>query len=259
MQRTTTTAYLIWLGLLAACLIYLASSLRVVSDITQFMPDNHGDKNVQLLLNELQHGNTARLLILGIKGSNPKKLASLSRLLKAKLDKNDSFGLVHNGQQALSAKDFITGKYKTLYKYRYLLYPNTSFSKEALSLSLQQRFSELRSGLNIFKQTLSSDPQNHFTNYLWKLSERGETTHHLGVWFNKDKTAALLLIELNLKNFDIDEQQHAINEIHQSINLLSELQAINLKVDILVLQVWRLKHVTRYNQHQNSCLVLRLF
>lgn len=232
MLRTTTTAYLIWLGLLAACLIYLASSLRVVSDITQFMPDNHGDKNVQLLLNELQHGNTARLLILRIKGSNSKKLASLSRKLKAKLDKSESFGLIHNGQQALNAKDFITGKYKALYNYRYLLYPNTSFSKEALSLSLQQRFSELRLGLNIFKQTLSSDPQNHFANYLWKLSERGETTHHHGVWFDKDKTAALLLIELNLKNFDIDEQQHAIKEIHKSINFLSEQQAINLKVDI---------------------------
>lgn len=232
MQRTTTTAYLIWLGLLAACLIYLTSSLRVVSDITQFMPDDHGDKNVQLLLNELQHGNTARLLILRIRGSNSKKLASLSRQLKAKLDKNNSFGLVHNGQQALNAKDFITGKYKTLYNYRYLLYPNTSFSKEALSLSLQQRFSELRSGFNIFKQTLSSDPQNHFANYLWKLSERGETTHHHGVWFDKDKTAALLLVELNLKHFDIDEQQHAIKEIHQSIDFLSEHQAINLKVDI---------------------------
>ena len=232
MQRKTITAYLIWLGLLAFCLIYLSSSLRVVSDITQFMPDDHGDKNVQLLLNELQHGNTARLLILRIKGLDSKKLASLSRQLKAELEKKESFGLVHNGQQVLKAKDFITGKYKILYNYRYLLYPNTSFSKDALSLSLQQRLSELRSGFNIFKQTLSSDPQNHFANYLWKLSERGETTHHHGVWFDKDKTAALLLVELNLKHFDIDKQQHALEEIHQTLNLLSKKQTTNLELDI---------------------------
>ena len=115
MQRTTITAYIIWSGLLILCLTYLTSSLRVVSDVTQFMPSDHGDKNVQLLLNELQHGNTARLLILRIKGTGSKKLATVSRQLKTELDKNESFSLVHNGQQTLKAKDFITGKYKTLY------------------------------------------------------------------------------------------------------------------------------------------------
>ena len=232
MQRTTIAAYLVWLGLLVLCLTYLASSLRVVSDITQFMPSDHSDKNVQLLLNELQHGNTARLLILRIKGNDSKKLATLSHQLKSKLDENKSFSLVHNGQQTLKAKDFITGKYKLLYNYRYLLYPSSSFSKEALSSVLQQRFSELRSGFNVFKETLSSDPQNHFANYLFKLSERGETTHHHGVWFDKEKTAALLLVELNVKQFDIDKQQHAIEEIHQTLNLLSQKQAINFELDI---------------------------
>ena len=232
MQRTTITAYFIWLLLLTLCLAYLTSSLRVVSDITQFMPEEHNDKTVQLLLNELQQGNTTRLLILRIKGTDPKKLSSLSRQLKIKLDKNKSFSMVQNGQQTLKAKDFITGEYKELYDYRYLLYPSTSFSKEALSSSLQQRFSELRSGLSLFKETLSSDPQNQFVNYLWKLSERGETTRHHGVWFDKEKTAALLLVELNLKQFDIDKQQHAIEEIHQTLNLLTKKQAFNLKLDI---------------------------
>lgn len=232
MQRTTITAYLIWLGLLALCLAYLTSSLRVVSDITQFMPDEHDDQTVQLLLNELQQGNTARLLILRIKGSTPKKLATLSRQLKAKLDKNESFSLVHNGQQTLKAKDFTAGQYKTLYNYRYLLYPNTSFSKEALSIVFHHRLSELRMGLSVFKETLSSDPHNQFANYLLKLSERGETNHNHGVWFDKEKTAALLLIELNLKHFDIDKQQQAIEEIHQTLRFLSKKQTIDLEVDI---------------------------
>jgi len=80
-QQTSITAHFIWLSLLAAALVYLFSSLHVVSDITQFMPDNHQDKNVQLLLDELQQGNTARLLILRIKGDDTKKLAHLSRQL----------------------------------------------------------------------------------------------------------------------------------------------------------------------------------
>lgn len=232
MQRTTITAYFIWLGLLALCLTYLTSSLRVVSDITQFMPSDHRDKNVQLLLNELQHGNTARLLILRIKGADSNKLASLSRQLKTELDKHDSYSLVHNGQQTLKTKDFISGNYKTLYNHRYLLFPSASFSEEALSSILQQRLSELRSGLNFFKETLSSDPQNQFASYLWKLTERGETTRHHGVWFNKEKSAALLLVELNLKQFDIDKQQHAIDKLQQTFNILPKSQTTNLVLDI---------------------------
>ena len=204
-HRTSIVAHFIWLSLLILSLIYLFSSLHVVSDITQFMPDNHKNKNVQLLLDELQQGNTARLLILRIKGDKSEKLAHLSRQLKSKLNKSNIFGLIHNGQQTLSPKDFISGQYKILYKYRYLLAPATSFSKEALSLALKKRLSELRSGLSVFKNTLSSDPQNHFVNYLWILTERADNTHHHGVWFNKAKTAALLLVALNLNNYDFDK------------------------------------------------------
>jgi len=230
LQRTSITVHFIWLSLLALSLIYLSSYLRVVSDVTQFMPDNHQNKNVQLLLDELQQGNTARLLILGIKGESSKKIASLSRKLKSELDKNKTFSLIHNGQQVISSKDFISGQYKTLYDYRYLLATNKSFSEKALSASLKQRLSELRSGLNIFKHSLSSDPQNQFANYLWNLTERGNSTHHHGVWFNKEKNTALLLVELNLTNFNLDQQQSAIETIQTTINRLSNDK--NVQVDI---------------------------
>lgn len=220
-QQSFFVTHVIWISLLALSLTYLFSSLRVVSDITQFMPSGHENKNVQLLLNELQQGNTARLLILRLKGLESKTLADISRKLKSKLDNNDLFVSSHNGQQTLSAESFNSGAYATLYKYRYLLAPNTNFSKEALSASFKQRLSESRSGLTIFKNTLSSDPQNHFAHYLWKLTERGETTHHHGVWFNKEKNAALLIIELNLKSFDLDAQQKAIEHIQNEIKTLS--------------------------------------
>ena len=229
-QRSFVTAHSLWLSLLILSLVYLFSSLNIVSDVTQFMPDNHNDRNVQLLLDELQQGNTARLLILGIKGDDSKKIATLSRQLKSELDKNNNFGLVHNGQQSLNSKDFITGKYQTLYDYRYLLTPNHSFSKEALSNSLNKRLSEFRSGINVFKHSLSSDPQNLFADYLWSLSERGKSTHHHGVWFNKDKNEALLLVELKLSNFNLDEQQRAIESIHATVNRLSSNKNLQLEI-----------------------------
>lgn len=231
-KKSAVIAHLVWLSLLGLALFYITTSLRVVSDITQFMPSNYkndGNK-VQLLLDELQKGNTARLLILRMKGLQDKELAKLSRQLKSKLDKNKSFINVHNGQQTISAQQFISGKYKTLYDYRYLLAPNTSLSKNELTGSLNQRLSELRSGLSIFKYTLSSDPQNHFIQYLWKLTERGGTTTHKGVWFDKNKTSSLLLIELNLTDFNLDKQEAALQDIYQTISELSDNK--NLQIDI---------------------------
>ena len=229
-QRTFYVSHFIWLSLLGLSLVYLFSSLRIVSDITQFMPDDHGDENVGLLLDELQQGNTARLLILSIKGSDSEELAQLSRELKNKLDNNNDFSLVHNGQQKLNPKDFISGQYKTLYNYRYLLSNKSKFTQNALSSSLKKRLSELRLGLNIFKDTLSSDPQNHFMQYLLQLTQRADTTRHHGVWFNKDKTAALLLIELNLKKFSLDKQEAMIETIHKTVKQLSINK--NLQIDI---------------------------
>ena len=229
-NKTSYIAHFIWISLLASSLLYLFTSLHVVSDITQFMPDNHKDKNVQLLLSELQQGNTARLLILRINGEDTNKLANVSRQLKSKLEKNNKFGLIHNGQQTVNSKQFISGQYKKLYEYRYLLAPNKLFTEDSLSSSFNKRLSELRSGLNVFKNSLSSDPQNQFADYLWKLTERGNNTHHHGVWFDKDKTAALLLVELKLTNFNIDEQQLAIEKIHTEFNNLSNNN--NFHIDI---------------------------
>lgn len=231
-SRQAISPHAIWLGLLSLSLFYLAVSLHIVSDITQFMPANHGDNNLQLLLDELQQGNTARLLILRIKGDDTNEIATLSRQLKSKLNNNDAYNLIHNGQQALKANDFINGQYQSLYNYRYLLSPNQNFSAAALSSSLKARLEELRSGLNIFKDTLSSDPQNQFIDYLLKLSERSNNTHKHGVWFNKDKTAALLLVELKLTNFNLDQQQAAIDNIYNSFNSISKPLTNNYQIDI---------------------------
>ncbi len=231
-QRTFYSSHFIWLSLLALFLIYLFSSLRVVSDITQFMPDDHRDKNVQLLLNELQQGSTARLLIVSIKGADTEKLADISRELKTKLTNTNAYSLVHNGQQTLSSNEFISGQYKELYQYRYLLSKNSALSKQELTSSLQQRLSELRAGINFFKETLSTDPQNHFLEYLLKLTQRANTTTHHGVWFDKHKTSALLLVELNLKQFDLDKQQYLIEEINETISDISNKHALNNKLQV---------------------------
>ncbi|MDH5599843.1 MAG: MMPL family transporter [Gammaproteobacteria bacterium] len=229
-QRTSLIAHITWLSFLLASLVYLFSSLHVVSDISQFMPDDHKNKDVQLLLDELQQGSTARLLIIRLSGDDTLKLASISKQLRATLEKNTHIGLVHNGQKVLNLQQLINNEYKLLFNYRYLLSENTAFTKEALSASLKQRLTELRTGITLFKNTLATDPQNHFSRFLYRLQERAKNTHLHGVWFDKDKASALLLVELNLKNFDLDHQQQALNEINHAIDPLTKNK--NITVDI---------------------------
>ncbi|MDH5394886.1 MAG: hypothetical protein OEW97_01310, partial [Gammaproteobacteria bacterium] len=212
-QHTSWFSHIIWLSLSLAAVAYLSTSLHVVSDISQFLPATKSETakdNVQFLLDELQQGNTARLLILRLRGEDAKSLADISRKLKSRLDKNPLFNTVHNGQNTLNPQQFLSGQYKTLYQYRYLLSQQNDFSSENLATAFKQRLAEIRGGINIFKQTLSSDPQNHFIKYLWQLTSRAETTQHYGVWFSQDKTSALLLVDLKLENFDLDSQQLAI-------------------------------------------------
>lgn len=81
-QRTFFAVHLIWISLLTLSLVYLASSLNIVSDITQFMPNTYKDKDVKLLIDELQQGNTARLLILRLSGDDAKKTCVFKQTIK---------------------------------------------------------------------------------------------------------------------------------------------------------------------------------
>lgn len=229
-QRTSLVTHITWLSLLVFSLVYLFSSLHVVSDITQFMPNDHKNKDVQLLLDELQQGSTARLLIISLSGENTKELAQISKQLKAELEKDKNYGLIHNGQQETNLNSLINNKYQLLFKYRYLLSPNASLSRQGLSRSLNERLSELRSGITVFKSTLSSDPQNHFAQFIYKLKERSNNTRHHGVWFNKEKTAALLLVELNLKKFNLDQQQISLENIEKTISQISSNKTIKTNI-----------------------------
>lgn len=229
-RQTTLIAYISWLSLLLASLFYLFSSLHVVSDISQFMPTDHKDKDIQLLLDELQQGSTARLLIIRLSGEDTKQLATVSKQLKQTLEKKKDISLVHNGQKVVNLQQLVNNEYKLLFDYRYLLAENTAFSKEELSSSLNQRLTEIRSGITIFKNTLATDPQNHFAHFLYRLQERANNTHHHGVWFDKEKSAALLLVELNLENFNLDNQQYALEEINTEVSRLTS--AKNITVDI---------------------------
>lgn len=215
----------LWLAASLLAVTYLANRLHVVSDISQFMPD-YGvkDQKLALLLDELQQGQTSKLLFVRLRAESPGKSANLSNAVKRSLLTSGLFDSVVNGQFDIEISDF-----KQLYRYRYLLNDDGNiqeFTTSRLRSALTERLNEIRSGMGMLvKQTLASDPTNSFITYIQNIKQTGNPEKHLGVWFTPDKRSSLLIAGIEQEGFDLDRQQMAINFIQKSVVELGNGQA----------------------------------
>lgn len=219
-------SHLVWLGVLAFGLWYFLGYGKVVSDISQFMPQSSTHRQLNILLNEMQKGAASRYLLVRLEAEDAQGSAQVARQLKQRLEQNPLFASIKNGEQ-----EFDLDAYRQLYAYRYILSATQNFSVNALRSDLQQRLTELRSGMGVvLKQTLTSDPQNTFVKYLWQLSARGQPERHLGVWFDRAHRGAMLLVTLKSAGYDLNQQQNAISAIHKAIADLPAAEKITLEV-----------------------------
>lgn len=206
-----------WLALLALALVLITTNLRLSTDMSLFLPRS-SDPLHQLVLNELRDGASARLLMLAIDGEDPQRLAALSRALSANLTTAGRFARVVNGENGLDEAE-----QARWFPYRYLLDSGPlDFSESTLRQALQQRLQELNSPLGAFTtQTLAADPTAAFRQFLrqWQ-GERSPRVQH-GVWF-ADDGRALLFAESQAGGFDLDAQQHNIEQIHAAFASLDE-------------------------------------
>lgn len=217
---------LIWLSVLALGLGYFLSYGKVVSDISQFMPQSSTQLQLNILLNEIQKGAASRYILVRVEADSAMRSAQLSQELKQHLIQNPLFASVKNGEQ-----DFALDMFQKIYPYRFLLSDPGSFTTEVLQQDLQARLIELRSGMGvILKQTLTSDPQNIFINYLWQLSSRGQPEKHLGVWFDHNHRGAMLLVALASGGYDLNQQEQAINSIKNYISNLPQASPVKLEM-----------------------------
>ena len=74
---------LLWLVVILAMSVYLLSSVRIVSDIGQFMPENSRYPQLRALQSELQHGPAATILLVSMHGADANELVRLSRAMTA--------------------------------------------------------------------------------------------------------------------------------------------------------------------------------
>ena len=198
------------LPILAALLIagiFAFLSFRVVdvrTDMAAFLPAGHTPA-ARFMLQQLQSGSTASLILLGIEGAPPDQLASISGKLAAGLDKTGLFTLVSNGDHALDGPDGTA-----LFDHRYLLAPNTAaqaFTTDALRADLQKLLQQLQSSAAPFVVQFGlPDPTGALPALAATWIGASKVRSIGGVWFAPDRDRALLVVQTKAPGMDIGAQ-----------------------------------------------------
>jgi predicted exporter len=199
-----------WLAGLAACAVLIAKA-EFSADMSAFLPRSPSPEQ-QVLVEQLRDGVVSRLILLGIEGDAPDRLAHISRRLAASLRAAEGFASVVNGEQAGFEKerDF-------LWHHRYLLSPAVSaerFTPRGLRESLEQGLEQLASPAgSLVRRTLPADPGGEFIGLIEQLAPRERPRLHQGVWFSRERQRALLVVQTRAAGADVDAQERALSVI----------------------------------------------
>jgi predicted exporter len=215
---------LAWLVFVGACAAVTAHT-RFTADMSAFLPEAATPAQ-RLLVGELREGVASRLLLIGIEGAAPDRLAALSRALARSLrDSPGRFAYVANGDAALAQtdRDF-------LFAHRYALSAGVApgrFDRASLAGALERGYEALASPAGVLvRRYLPADPTGEFLRVLGTLEGAERPPTHLGVWMSHDRRTALLLVQTAAAGFDLDAQE-------ANLALIDDRFA-RLRVDLLV-------------------------
>jgi predicted exporter len=191
-------------GILAALAF---TRVQIRTDMAAFLPAGQTPA-ARFMLQELQSGSVASLILIGIENAPAADLARISTKLAAGLDQSGQFALVSNGAHALDGADE-----QALFDRRLLLSPATTpqaFTPDALKADLARLLQALQSSAApLAVQFGLPDPIGAFPAMgpAWigasKLRRVG------GVWFAPERDRALLLVQTRAGGMDIGAQDHA--------------------------------------------------
>ena len=175
----------------------------------------------QLLVDQIRHGPTSRLLLLGIQGGTLDVLTQASRDLAENMRKSQDYLQVNNGTQ-----QWIPDHQSIFFRYRLLLTPSveaSTFTTSGLKEELAKRLDDLASPIApLVKKNLSSDPIGAFTNLLAAWVPSGSPKTHQGVWISPDGQMALLAARTNAPGLDLDAQEHVQERLQEEFHQLVE-------------------------------------
>jgi predicted exporter len=216
---------LLWLTVMLAMAVYLLSSVRIVSDIGQFMPTDSRYPQLRALQSEMQHGPAATILLLSLHGADTKELVRLSRGLSAAISPTHSeIASIQNGTIHLDLAAL-----QSLQPYRYMLV-GQDWSVVGLHQALQQRLADLRAGAGpVIGHRLVSDPYLTLVTYLKAIAGGSGPARVDGVWLDKTM-GALLMVKVKGDALDLDRMQAAVRTLRTTFHELKPSAQVRLDI-----------------------------
>jgi len=200
-----------WLLLLAAAAAVIAQT-RYSADLSAFLPRQPSAAQ-QLLVDQLRDGVVSRLVLVGIGGAPPAKLAEASRALAQRLRGDPRFVRIDNGDALYTERERAF-----VFEHRYALSPAIDaahFSTEALHAALEDSLELLASpGGLAAKPLVQADPTGEVLLLTDRMAGGSRPELHDGVWVNSTSTEALLVLQTQAPGFDIDAQEDALAALH---------------------------------------------
>ena len=213
MSRGPRWAVGAWLIFVAACIAVIART-SFTTDISAFLPRSPTPAQ-QILVEQLRDGVVSRLILIGIEGAAPEKLARISKHLAVALRKQDGFASVNNGEDAGFARDR-----EFLWRNRYLLSSSVTperFTQDGLRARLEENLQLLASPAGMLLQrTLPSDPTGELIELVEQLEGQARPATRDGVWFSRDGGRALLVAQTRAAGYDIDAQERVLGTIRDA-------------------------------------------
>ena len=207
------SAVAVWLAFIALCAVVI-SRTEFVSDLSAFLPRSPTPVQ-QVLVDQLRDGVVSRLVLIGLEGEEPARLADVSRRMAARLRADDGFASVANGDDAGTERDR-----EFLWRNRYLLSRAVTperFSPAGLRAALEESLQLLGSPAGILLQrVLPNDPTGELVTIAEGLSGGAQPEMRDGVWFAPDGKRALVLAQTRAAGYDIDAQERAIASIRDA-------------------------------------------
>ena len=208
----------LWLTAMLACLLVIVQT-RFVADLSAFLPRTPNARQ-QLLIDQLRDGAIARLIMIGIEGSDATERARLSVGLAQELSKTKLFVAVQNGQDEAQQQDRAY-----FFNNRYLLSPAVTadhYSATGLRAAISETLEALSGSAGMsLKPLLAHDPTGETLHLLDQFSGLSQPQSVDGVWSSRDGKRALLLAFTRAAGSDTEAQSLAVETVRARFHALA--------------------------------------
>jgi predicted exporter len=184
---------------------------RFSADLSAFLPRLPSAAQ-RLLVDQLQNGLAAHLILVGIEGGDATARARAATAMTAQLSAQSAFLSVNDGENSIEQRDRAF-----VFEHRYLLSSAVTpdrFSIAGLRSAMETSLDLIDSPAGALAQPLlRADPTGETLQIIDQLDSGGAPHREQGVWSSPDGQRALLIVETRASGSDTDAQAAALRAV----------------------------------------------